>query len=104
VLKPGFGHCIVAIAPFPTEDSTVIALSWRPAGLLVEPVLDLPNLRAAVPGRYIALDIEQSTAPLPLAAMSCVAICKAVLGCRKRRVRTPWQLWRWALRQGGREL
>ncbi len=101
ILKPGFRHCFVlihdgehwlAIDPM----SHYVDFSILP----VDPAYDLPrwltnqglSFVKATPNRALKK-------PAPFAVFTCVEVIKRFLGIHRRRVITPWQLYRYLQKQ-----
>lgn len=96
LLRPGFRHCFLLrrfpegwLLYDPRSDRTELEL-W-PA---CDPNLVIKHLKKR---GYTALSVTLPTAErraVPLGPFTCVEAVKRVLGIRRRRVVTPWQLYR----------
>jgi len=96
ILKRGFRHCFVLlnngkhwIAMDPLANRTEITVPETPIDF------DLP-LWLKTQGYIVQpARIMSFRSPAPITILSCVELVKRVLGIRKRRIITPWQLYQY---------
>lgn len=96
ILKPGFRHCAVLlndgrnwITIDPLSNTTDITVHQVPLEF------DLPLWMKDRGYCIVPAPVIRKAVPAPFAIYSCVEVVKRVLGIHKRRIITPWQLYRY---------
>lgn len=96
VLRPGFRHCFLLrrfaegwLLYDPRSDRTELAL-WPSC----EPELLVNSLKERGYAAVLATLPAAERRAAPIAPFTCVEAVKRVLGIRRRRILTPWQLYR----------
>ena len=96
-LKRGFGHCFIARNEY-GKVWTVIQDARSHLDIRTHLVEDYPTIEslAGENASIIVVDYEiEDRHRGHLCLFSCVEVCKAVLGIKKRFILTPYQLYRW---------
>lgn len=96
-LKPGFRHCYVLLndgerwtSIDPLSNVTEISVHHH-----VQSDFDLPGWLRSRGNHVVAAPIHRDiTKPAPFMIFTCVEAVKRILGIHRRRVMTPWQLYR----------
>ena len=99
ILKPGFRHCAVLlndgrnwITIDPLSNYTDVTVHHVPLEF------DLPLWMRDRGYRVLPAPMQRTQRPAPFSVYSCVEAVKRVLGIHKRRIITPWQLYRYLQR------
>ena len=99
ILKPGFRHCAVLlndgrnwITIDPLSNYTDVTVHHVPLEF------DLPLWMRDRGYKVLPAPMRRTQRPAPFSVYSCVEAVKRVLGIHKRRIITPWQLYRYLQR------
>ena len=100
ILKPGFRHCAILlndgqrwISIDPLSNYTDITVHDVPLEF------DLPLWMRDRGHEVVRADIAHKHVPAPINIYSCVEAVKRVLGIHKRFIITPWQLYRFLIKE-----
>lgn len=99
MLKRGFRHCAVILQDGahwieiePLSHKMTVQISAVPSGF------HLPLWLEQQGHKVVSATLIEHHTPAPWDILTCVGVVKRVLGIRKRRIFTPWQLYRHILR------